>query len=693
MSFLINAITGIAQKLFGSVLSQTFQDIFFGVVGAILGIITGLINTLIGLAVWLVFQVSTWLINIALLTNSRIADSTIIKFGFDTVLDIANLAIIVAIVAIAFMVMLRRGNAANLLIRFVIVAVFINFGFLITTHFFIEPVDSVSGALNTAINDVNPATFGTAFVPEFNFGALFSESTASGTDVYAPPSYLTDTATNTFADTLPGWSYTTLLDFSSILFSVAFLIIGTIALFSFAGMLFVRYVYLGILIILMPIAWVSWIFPNLHMPGGHPFKEWWENFIKWLLFGPVAMFFFWLSVKAVNLPEGAISISADDFAGSGWSPALAQAASVIGDEIIVIGLMIGGLIVANKMGITGSKAAMAGVKKFGDWAKKRGRDYAIRGVSSPLRSEKGKERLQKLQNSNSRSLNLVGRGLDTLGAKAEDRISKVAQEQTKALAASPERAGRVAANMSGPKLVALLQKLDKGGNLDKIPNLAELIKSERVEKTLKQNGQGQVYSNMEKSLGANRATLLAADRAAQSGSAADVLAVKEEMKKFRQSFKKDDYKKIGKTLMGGTYDVKKNMGLSEKQHRLLSDASIEVTVDTQPGAFAQTMPKLKASEVDATWNKVRQRVDLLRDQFDNTYKAAAGEQNMDDKMRVVRGGLDTSVARDRAFLEDAERRAAVIKEAESNMKRARRNLYFDAAAPEAPTPSGEEGTT
>jgi len=118
-------------------------DLASGAAGAIakavVGFAVGILNILlIGIGSVLMWA-ANWVVEVAIAVNTTIQDSLVVKNGFDIVLSVANLGLVVAIVIAAFMVMLRRSGASQTLFRFVIVAVLINFSFYIVTAMLIKP--------------------------------------------------------------------------------------------------------------------------------------------------------------------------------------------------------------------------------------------------------------------------------------------------------------------------------------------------------------------------------------------------------------------------------------------------------------------------------------------------------------------------------------------------------------------------
>jgi len=381
----------IANIIFGGIIGE----IFAAVVAAGVTILVGIVNTVIGVFAWFIFQIATWFIDVAIQMNTQVAVSKVIENGFEKVLMFANLGIIVALVVIAFMVMLRKGDAGKLLARFVIMALLINFGFYITTKLFVEPVDEITRQIDIATN-FGPITFATAFIPPLQIKTIAE-----------PPGGPNPLRINE-ESILPGLTFDVLISLMSVLFSVAFLVVGTITLFGFAGILFVRYIYLGILIILLPIAWLSYVFPNIKIAGGHPFTQWWGQFVRWLLFAPISMFFFFLAVQSVDID--ALDPTRIDETRHYFNEALIGGLASIADMVIIIGLMVGGMIVANKMSITGASMVLNTTKKVGKQARTYARDKGIQAATTPLRTETGKRATEALQRTGQDS----GRVLRTL---------------------------------------------------------------------------------------------------------------------------------------------------------------------------------------------------------------------------------------------------------------------------------------
>ena len=468
----------------------------------------------------------------------------------------------------------------------------LNFSFLITTTFFIKPVDDITDAIQRATR-FGPGTFATAFVP----GNLFNKDDT----ILKPPEGLVNFDEG---DLLPGIGFTTIIDLASVSFSAVFLIIGTITLFSFAGLLFVRYITLGILIIILPIAWVTWIFPGLSVGGGHPFKQWWAQFIKWLLFAPISMFFFWLSVRAVNMSGGALPTS-----GSEKFFLLPEAAGVIGDMIIIIGLMIGGMIVANKMGVTGSNAALALAKKTGNWAKKNATDktklYGARVVSAPLRTEKGRERVENLQKSTGLK-RFIGQKLNIAGGKSEKFIKDEAKKKIKDL--NPKRLADMVPTLREPELMEALNALREKESLGLV-DMKKYIGDEGTQKIFKKHGRGKDYEKIEKAMVMNTAMVKALE-------AGDDTKLDEETEKFHKSYKGSDLKLISGALFKDP-NKKENIlkGFTEDEFKKLRSADMNSVFQNLPGATAKIRAQLDHDSLIEFQNELESTIKYLEEQF------------------------------------------------------------------------------
>lgn len=337
-SFVVGGLPGAALQLFtdfgpADLLGGVVGGVASGIAASIIKLAAALVNSLIVLITLTLFKVGGGLIAAALVFNSKIP--AVAETGYSVTLGLANMGFIVALVVIAFATMLRQDNFGykKALPRVIIAALLVNFGFFIVTKWIIAPVDSVTTAISNA-SDLSGNALGQIFKPD----QLFEEWQS-----FSGFTNITDNIGDIAGSIM------------SVLLAAIFSFVGIIAIFALAIMLFIRGIALSILVILLPIAWVMWIFPNLKLPGGgNPWSMWWEQFTKWLLFAPFAMFFLWLSISLANkgelFPDGGLY-------------------AAMGQMIVTSGLILGGLLVSNKMGIMGAGIALGAVAAGKFWAK------------------------------------------------------------------------------------------------------------------------------------------------------------------------------------------------------------------------------------------------------------------------------------------------------------------------------------
>ncbi len=323
----------------------------------------------------LLLIIASALIAVAFEFNNNIVSAVFVKDGYKIILGVANMGFIAALVVIAFGTMFRSDafGYKKALPKLIIAALLINFSFFIITNGFIKPIAAITNSIWQAA-DFN-GTFGSAeaiFDPRGAASDALGDIDIPNIDVPGIPDAIVNGIGKLVAGSLLG---------------IAFAFISVIALFAFAFMLFVRGIALAFLIILMPLAWFGLIFPNLKVPGGgNPWKMWWESFIRWLLFAPFAIFFFFLAIGVAN--SGASDLVPDT--GN-------NLITGIGQMMVVIGLMIGGLMVANKMGIAGSGYAIAVASKGKVWAQGKVKQYGARTREVTLRNKYSDKAITKLQ--------------------------------------------------------------------------------------------------------------------------------------------------------------------------------------------------------------------------------------------------------------------------------------------------------
>ena len=124
---------------------------------------------------------------------------------------------------------------------------------------------------------------------------------------------------------------------------LVFSLVSLSAFLALAGMFVVRIVGLYVLVILSPMAYLLNILPATE----HFAKEWWQNFIKYLIWAPVALFF-------VNLT----------FLLSKGMGGIADGNESAFKYVILMAFMWASVLVAEHAGMVGSQAIVHGAEKF-----------------------------------------------------------------------------------------------------------------------------------------------------------------------------------------------------------------------------------------------------------------------------------------------------------------------------------------
>src|SRR3989338_1135608 len=365
-------------------------SMFGGILGSVIAWIVYVINYIIATIFGVFISIIAWFIGIVIQINTNIVNTPIVQNGFSITLAVANLGFVMAIIVIAIMTILRYETyalkktlwklvAAAILVNFslVICAAILNFADTLTLYFLnaFNPGGSIS-----AFDSFSTSLAG-AFAPQ----RVFLNLNAQGQSI-------TDTNYDAFAGA--GTSFApTLVALMNLFFPTIFLMVSVIALAGLFIMLLIMYVYLGILLILMPMAWLLWIFPVT----SSQWQKWWHNFIKWTIFAPVVMFFLYLALMTLG---GANANQVNDpssfFNGLGItqninSPSAGFVSTTLGGSsptfgstilgsllqmVMMVAIVFAGLFMANSMGIIFADTTLKGAKyvtsSFGKFASRRG---------------------------------------------------------------------------------------------------------------------------------------------------------------------------------------------------------------------------------------------------------------------------------------------------------------------------------
>lgn len=375
-----------------------------GIFGALFAI-----NYAIAFFAGLFFMLGSKLVEWTLALNSDVIIQPAVTVGWSITLSFANLGFVLAIIVIAFATILRKESYGmkQILWKLVIAALLVNFS-LVIAGAFISVSDMITKTFQDA-SKLGPLTAGSTLAGLFQINRLMMVSEGS---CYFVEREFSDTSMGvckkedegkTYEQVNPGlWerlkaglkggnliggesykcecsleaeaieagtSADPLKEAASILFTIVFSFLGILTLFATAIMLLIRFVVLGILLVLSPLALLLWIFPATQ---SH-WQKWWSEFIRWTFFAPIVSFFFYLAVQSTFLLQ---RVDTGNPLSVELEKAIRQTGilETMGNMIMMAGFMLGGLYVANSLSITGAKVfygvAQGAGKGFAQWSKK-----------------------------------------------------------------------------------------------------------------------------------------------------------------------------------------------------------------------------------------------------------------------------------------------------------------------------------
>jgi hypothetical protein len=424
-------------------------------------IVRGLLTVINGVAygiAWLgglLIKFGALIINLTIDLNEQLLNSPLVQAGFNISLSVANLGFVLLIIVIAIATILRAQTyaAKELLWKLILIAFLVNFSLAIAgifidfsgvlTRFFVN-ASSPTNLNDFADNLVNVFKPQKLSIPTDNPEAL-EFIKGLGADIMGQISGLIN-----------------------IIFVTVFTIMTSIVMIGTGALFLIRYIYLALLLILMPIAWMLWVFPAFQ----DQWKAWWNKFMQWTFFMPAAAFFLYLTILTMNTMGSEIAKKAnlaDEKYLIGNTLMFASPASTIMQMIVALGLLVGGLIAAQGMGIAGANVALGAAKAAGlataKFAGKIATKPAAWGAGWATNKLLAKGGMADRLSTNLAKLPLgIGRGASTSLANLVASRSKVAEERQKGFTNLSKEA--LIAQAKGPFL----------SNIDKAAYANELAK-------------------------------------------------------------------------------------------------------------------------------------------------------------------------------------------------------------------------
>lgn len=163
--------------------------------------------------------------------------------------------------------------------------------------------------------------------------------------------------------------------FNAVMGSMIQIIFNITALFAFGALAFsflIRIIALWMLVILAPLVWLLHILPKTETY----WSQWWEKFLKWCFFAPVASFFVYLSVQSIAITQDTLGKAfVYDNALAKIFPTAMQPQTMF-SLFVSIGFLLAGLQVAHSF----SSQAPGFVLKGKDWVKGKAKAFGKRAA-------------------------------------------------------------------------------------------------------------------------------------------------------------------------------------------------------------------------------------------------------------------------------------------------------------------------
>ncbi|MFA6354612.1 MAG: hypothetical protein WCX12_02945 [Candidatus Paceibacterota bacterium] len=599
-----------------------------GIAAKVIGWIAYSIGYLISSLASVVIMLQTWIIQIVLHMNGQVIQSAIVQNGFQVTLSIANLGFLTALIVIAVATILRRETYGikQLLWKLIVAALLVNFSLV-----FVGVIINFSDQLTNYFLKAFPGQGGGSIITNNPYDAGASNFAERLVVAFQPQQYLAatggkdggnvDLATRanagwgSFASTAGSSIGQMLAPIASIIMVTLGLITIVIILAVFSFMLVVRYIYLSILIILMPLAWVAWIFPSMQKHWG----EWWGKFLKWTFFAPIVIFFMWLVITTGSVmgndqntgspfygveanfssTAGGLTGGISNFFGGAFTPIILTFLK----GIVLVLLMGGGLMVANSLSITGAKAGIAAAQKLGKGVQ----GYAVRKGkqigTAPFRGKAGQTLANKMQGVGAGKgffgklvtapIRYGGRGLEAVGGAQGEKMVSESEGRLKDLTTDQLIHGM--STMPAHDRIAAVGRIHKEGRISEVANLDSYI-GDQKEDEFNRYGKGSLLKQVQDESGWRAAQLAKEKMAAEDmkpemakakiiGDAGEELKAAEKMK---DGAEREEKIKATKQKL----EAAKNMGDEDAKAKLVTDAQDKLNkhfrAAPNPGLLGET---------------------------------------------------------------------------------------------------------
>ena len=338
------------KKIIGLSLSLVIMAVFLLIspvragVGDVIGgwgidLLSGICNALVSALGWVLVQIMSILVYFAQY-NGFITSAAVVN-GWVIVRDVCNMFFVLILLVIAFATILQveEYNYKKWLPKLILMAVLINFSKTICGLL----IDAAQIVMLTFVN---------------SFKDIVGANLTSALGI-ADWQKISDTGAN-------NWEVAAVL-----ILAVIYVVIAIIVVSAMLAMIAMRIVMIWIYVVLSPIAYLMAAFPA----GKSYSSKWWSQFTQNLVVGPVLAFFIWLSFTSLaSFSSSEFMQNANKVDNSNGSNIAKSTPTTFGTSntmvkfIIAIGMLLGGMRIAQEIGGDAAKAAGSVFNKGNNFA-------------------------------------------------------------------------------------------------------------------------------------------------------------------------------------------------------------------------------------------------------------------------------------------------------------------------------------
>lgn len=313
-------------------------------------VISMVLSAIFGFVIGLEAQIIDYILSP---NNFSLVNTPIVNTGWGITRDLANMFFILILLIIAFATVLRIKAWAiqQLWWKVVVAALLINFS-LVIAGFVIDFTNILTQFFLNQITGGGIGTMTTKLAASMQI-LNFYNPTAS-TDIIEGAAQL---GTSSIAALM------------GLILTLVGLVVTAFVFGAAMIFLVVRMIHIWVLLIFAPIVWMLWILPAT----SSYFSQWWHKFLQWTFFAPIFVFMIYLSMTIFD-KTGQLNPKAFGVFPAAWKTAAPGLTTVgmpaaIFQWILVIGLMLGSLIIAQKFGVEGANASMKMLQGWGNSTK------------------------------------------------------------------------------------------------------------------------------------------------------------------------------------------------------------------------------------------------------------------------------------------------------------------------------------